>query len=238
MTNCLTQAHFLVEGSSVRLITAATDGYFTIWDLTSTLAPFYEIHSSKLEIKPSIRSSSIIPATINCENRYQIHSNTIKTMELVPLSDTDTVVLTGGDDNSVSASLLKTSSTDSSTGTHVATVSVPDAHTASVTTLKVLNRQFVQASGSQTKVQKLIVASSGNDHRVKIWSIEVDPSQPVTRGISIELLLDRYSSVADISSIGLLTEPGTSCQQDPVSLNGAKLLVCGVGMEMLALAWD
>lgn len=159
-------------------------------------------------------------------------------MELVPLSDTDTVVLTGGDDNSLSASLLKTSSTDSSAGAHVATVSVPDAHTASVTTLKVLNRQFVQASGSQTKVQKLIVASSGNDHRVKIWSIEVDPSQPVTRGISIELLLDRYSSVADISSMGLLTEPGTSRQEDPVSLNGAKLLVCGVGMEMLALAWE
>lgn len=238
MTNCLTQAHLLVEGSSVRLITAATDGYFTLWDLTSTLTPFYEIHYSKLGIKPSIRSSSIIPATINCENRYQIHSNTIKTMELVPFSSTDTVVLTGGDDNSLSASLLKTSSTDSSAGTHVATVSVPDTHTACVTALKVLNKQFVQTPGSQTTILKLIVASSGNDHRVKIWAIEVDPSQPVTHGISIELLLDRYSSVADISSMGLLTEPGTSCQEDPVSLNGARLLVCGVGMEMLALAWE
>lgn len=238
MTNCLTQAHFLVEGSSVRLITAATDGYFTLWDLTSTLAPFYEIHASKLEVKPSIASSSISPATISCESRYQIHSNTIKTMELVQISDTDTVVLTGGDDNSLSVSLLKASSTDSIAGTQVTTVSVPDAHAAAVTTLKVLNQQVVQAPGSHTSIHKLIIASSGNDHRVKIWSIEVDPSQPVTRGISIELLLDRYSSVADISSIGLITEAGKTCQQDPVGLNGAKLLVCGVGMEMLALAWE
>lgn len=236
MTNCLTQGHFLVKDSSVSLITAATDGHFTLWDLTSTLEPFYTIASSALTTRPSLRGSSFSPGKITCENRYQIHSNSIKAMELVALSDTVTVVVAGGDDNSLSVSLLKTSPTTSATNAHVATVSIPDVHTASITTLKVLRQQKSRAAGSDNETTTLTVASSGNDHRVKLWSITLDPTQHDTEAIHIELLLDRYSSVADISSLGLIkgAEYDSNARSSSASEEiQEKLLVCGVGMEML-----
>lgn len=215
MTNCLTQGHLLVKDGSVSLITAATDGHITVWDLTNAFEPFYAITSSALTAKPSLGNSPLPPEKITCENRYQIHSNSIKAMELIPLSDTATVVVAGGDDNSLSVSLLQTKSGASA---QVATVSIPDAHAASVTTIKILNQQKSAESTTFT------VVSSGNDHRVKIWSVTIDLTKSDKQGINVEFLLDRYSSVADISSLGLIQ--GTSEEMHE------SLLVCGVGMEL------
>ncbi|KGO41306.1 hypothetical protein PEX1_101860 [Penicillium expansum] len=242
MTNCLTQAHFLVMSSSVSLITAATDGYFTLWDLTSTLEPFYTITQSILKAKHPFDGSSISPENITCENRYQIHSNSIKGMELVPISDTATVIVAGGDDNSLSVSLLRTHPSDNGTNAQVATVSIPDAHAAAVTTVKILNQQISRDVTSNAESIKITVASSGNDHRVKVWSITVDPTQPGTQGIIVGFVLDTYSAVADISSLGLVHGPGNSVpavSQVPGSeINQSRLVVCGVGMEMFAAESD
>ncbi|KAJ5095839.1 hypothetical protein NUU61_005195 [Penicillium alfredii] len=238
MTNCLTQAHFLMRDSSVSLITAATDGYFTLWDLTRTLEPFYTISQSTLRLKQPLTSSSLDAEKITCESRYQIHSNSVKSMELVPLSERATVVIAGGDDNSLSVSLLKTASTNANPTTHVATISVPDAHTASVTSIKVLGHQQAQASSSP-EATVITVASSGNDHRVKIWSVTVDPAHIASQAINVEFMVDRYSSVADISSLGLLRrsrdDPAVSVQASAPSETQSTLLVCGVGMEILGI---
>ncbi|CAI7587097.1 unnamed protein product [Penicillium glandicola] len=238
MTNCLTQAHFLVSSSSVSLITAATDGYFTLWDLTSTLVPFYTIAQSTLKAKHTFAGSSISPENITCESRYQIHSNSIKGMELIPISDTATVIVAGGDDNSLSVSLLRTHPSSAGTNAQVATVSIPDAHAAAVTTVKVLNQQISRDATSNTESIKITVASSGNDHRVKIWSITVDPTQSGTQGIIVGFLLDTYSSVADISSLGLVYGPENGLPAESHAagsgMNQSRLVVCGVGMEMFA----
>ncbi|KAI2681468.1 hypothetical protein DTO012A7_2823 [Penicillium roqueforti] len=238
MTNCLTQAHFLVTSSSVSLITAATDGYFTLWDLTSTLEPFYTITQSILKAKHPFEGSSISPENIKCESRYQIHSNSIKGMELVPISDTATVIVAGGDDNSLSVSLLRTNPSDTGTNAQVATVSIPDAHAAAVTTVKVLNQQISRDITSNTDTIQITVASSGNDHRIKIWSIAVDPTQPDTKGIIVRFLLDTYSSVADISSMGLVRGPRNGLPTENHASSQLRLVICGVGMEMFAAESD
>ncbi|OQE47377.1 hypothetical protein PENCOP_c001G03728 [Penicillium coprophilum] len=242
MTNCLTQAHFLVTSSSVSLITAATDGYFTLWDLTSTLESFYTITQSTLKAKAPFGSSSVSPENITCESRYQIHSNSIKGMELVPISDTATVVVAGGDDNSLSVSLLQTHPSGTGTNAQVATVSIPDAHAAAVTTVKVLNQQISRDVTSNTESIQITVASSGNDHRVKIWSIAVDPTQAGTQGIIVRFLLDTYSSIADISSLGLVRGPENCLPAESYvsesEKNQSRLVVCGVGMEMFAAKSD
>lgn len=238
MTNCLTQAHFLVTSSSVSLITAATDGYFTLWDLTSTLEPFYTITQSILKAKHPFEGSSISPENIKCESRYQIHSNSIKGMELVPISDTATVIVAGGDDNSLSVSLLRTNPSDTGTNAQVATVSIPDAHAAAVTTVKVLNQQISRDITSNTDTIQITVASSGNDHRIKIWSIAVDPTQPDTKGIIVRFLLDTYSSVADISSMGLVRGPMNGLFTENHAFSQLRLVICGVGMEMFAAESD
>lgn len=217
MTNCLTEGHFLLRGSTVCLITAATDGYFTFWDLTKTLEPFYTISSAALTTKSSLTDISISPENFTCENRYQIHSNSIKAMELISISDTATAIVTGGDDNSFSVSLLHITPAESP---QVATVSIADAHAASVTTLKVLREQ------KSTESTTFIIASSGNDHRVKIWSVTFDHNRSDTSSIFIELMSDKYCAVADISSLGLIKD---------VSEERDLLLVCGVGMELFEI---
>jgi hypothetical protein len=163
-------------------------------------------------------------------------------MELVPLSDAATVVVTASDDCSITVSLLKTRSGDLDAdeigvNAYVSTVSVPDAHAASVTALKVLCREEVNGSGSQ--ISRLTFVTSGNDHRVKFWSITVDPTKQSTEGIIVEFLLDRYSAVADIAALGFLQDFGSRAHSD-LSLGEkpqGKLLVGGAGMEMLEARW-
>lgn len=238
MTNCLTQAKLWVKKSSVSLITAATDGYFTLWDLTDTMESFYDISFSTLKAKQSFENSSIIPKDIACENRYHVHSNSIKAMDLVPLSDDDALVVTAGDDSSIAVSVLRTRLTTSNLGqigvnATVATISIPDAHAASVTALRILRRGNDDGAGAETLVSRLTLVSSGNDHRVKLWSIALDRSKHLTEAISVEFLLDRYSAVADIASLSFLSDPTPEDDSDSRELKlQGKLLVGGAGMEM------
>ncbi|KAJ5925273.1 hypothetical protein N7454_007912 [Penicillium verhagenii] len=233
MTNCLTQCRFVVQDSSVKLMTAATDGYFTLWDLTDTLQPFYTIESSFLKVQGRLESSTISPGEITCEDRHQVHSNSIKAMELIPLSETTTMVLSGGDDNSLAISLLRSSphpTTESDTT--ISTISIPDAHAASVTTIKVLSQTSSQVknTGAGTDTVNIIVASSGNDHRVKIWSISASVSGSSSGSLEAHFLQDKYSPVADISSMCLVR--GGVNSEDHVDTT---LLVGGVGVELLKI---
>jgi hypothetical protein len=204
--------------------------------LTSTLEPFYTISGFALEAKNAFDGSSVSTNNITCEDRYQIHSNSIKGMEVVSLSDTATMIVAGGDDNSTSVSLLRTSSSTSDTSPDLATISIPDAHAAAVTTVKILDRENIRDSASNALLTKVTFVSSGNDHRVKVWSINVDTTQPGTQGINVAFLLDRYSAVADISSLGLVYNQGsfTSANENASEPRNkeAQLVVCGVGMEM------
>ncbi|KAF9884814.1 hypothetical protein FE257_001230 [Aspergillus nanangensis] len=219
-SNCLTQARFILRGSSLGLITAATDGYFTFWDLTPTIEPYYSI-SSGLRAKQPIRTSSTTEGDIACENRYQIHSNSIKCLEIVEVSRTFSLIIAGGDDNALSFSLLSTNlaSTDPTSG--AITVTIPDAHAACISTIKILE----QVGSNSSETMQLTMASSGNDHRVKLWRIEVDTTKGGHEGIQVTNQVDKYTAVADISALDVVRlESGM-----------ANLVVCGVGMEIFKI---
>lgn len=221
MSNCLTQARFVQKDTSMSLITASTDGHFTFWNLTPVLEPFYNITPSGLSVKQPIETTASTPTIISCESRYQIHSNSIKSLELAHISETTSLIVAGGDDNALTMSLLNANIAHSESSTHVNTVTIPDAHTASVTTVKLIEQRQPQIDADGNATVDLTVASSGNDHRVKIWSVRVETAK---NAISVENVVNQYSPVADISSLDII--------QDAAS---AKLLVCGVGMEMLKI---
>ncbi|KAK1145353.1 WD repeat-containing protein 6 [Aspergillus melleus] len=222
-SNCLTEAQFILRDSSLVMLTASTDGYLTLWNLTSVIDPFFAISSDSLtlRLKQPIGAATITPEEITCENRYQVHSNSIKAVEIEHISDVASLIIAGSDDNSLTLSLLNTNFTHAEASDHAYTVSIPDAHTACVTTVKVLERQ-VSSNGKTTHIT---IASSGNDHRVKIWKIEVDASKEGFEAIQVQNVIDRYSSVADISTVDMIRE----------ETGEMKLLVCGVGMEMMSV---
>jgi WD40 repeat protein len=209
----------LLRGSSLSLLTASTDGYFTLWDLTSVLEPYYTI-SSALHLKQPMDAILISPENISCESRYQIHSNSIKCLEIAHISEGASLVIAAGDDNALTLSILNTNYTGLEAG-GAATVTIPDAHAACITTGKVLEQH---QSRDKEKTQT-IIATSGNDHRVKIWCIEVYDQKTGADAIQVQMIADRYSSVADISSLGLIREESGE----------TKLLICGVGMEMMGI---
>ncbi|GAD94987.1 WD repeat protein [Paecilomyces variotii No. 5] len=233
MTNCLTQAQFLVARSSISLITSATDGHFAIWDLGHILGPLFSVESTKIIPRPSVLSDSLEVADLSSYTRYQIHLNSIKSIEYVELLDSTKLIIAGGDDNALSISLIKLRTSNVAKDAEVTTVSIPDAHAASVTAIKVFPRQkeTLKSTGSKWS---FLTATSGNDHRIKIWWITIDLEKKGTDVIDIVEKLNRYSPVADISSMDITC---TAAQADANvhSLSGTdlKLLVCGVGTEML-----
>lgn len=226
MSNCLTQAQFVQKDFFMGLITASTDGHFTFWNLSPVLQPFYTITASTLSLKQPFEST-ITPTNISCESRYQIHSNSIKSLEIVPISETTSLVAAGGDDNALTLSLLYTSLTNTTDeAIHVHTVSIPDAHTASVTTVKVIS---LRKSADGNTTVDLTIASSGNDHRVKIWSVKLDTAKEGVDAISVRNVVNHYSPVADIAALDVV-------RGDIDEGEGVKLLVCGVGMEMVRVS--
>ncbi|KAL4905398.1 WD40-repeat-containing domain protein [Aspergillus multicolor] len=215
-SNCLTQARFLQTETSLCLVTTSTDGHFTLWDLTTVLEKSYHL-DQPLRLKQSISCLSITEEAIACESRHQIHSNCIKSIDMVQLSSTTTLLLAGGDDNAITLTLLHTDSEADRT----ATITIPDAHTASVNAVKAIEESLTSNGG---KVQ-LNFASSGNDHRVKLWRVSIDmQDRPVLDGVQVHNVLDRYSPVADISALDIVRDNGE-----------LKLFVCGVGMELFTV---
>ncbi|KAL3466454.1 hypothetical protein BJX64DRAFT_250099 [Aspergillus heterothallicus] len=248
-SNCLTQVRFLQSGSSLSLITTSTDGHFTLWDVTSVLEPYYSISSTStsssspssttttttpppLRLKQHLEGLSITPEKIACESRHQIHSNCIKSIDIARLSETTTLIVAGGDDNSLTLSLLYANGKEGERGgdgaavviaAGVTTISIPDAHTASVNAVKLISQNVVQKEGKIGEAVSLSFVSSGNDHRVKVWQVEISAvrERPALGDIQVQHVVDRFSPVADISSLDVVRDKeGTT-----------RLLVCGVGME-------
>ncbi|KAJ0423974.1 WD40-repeat-containing domain protein [Aspergillus carlsbadensis] len=226
-SNCLTQVRFLQGPSSLCLITTSTDGHFTLWDVTNVLEAYCTIPitpTAPLQLNRPLANTSITPEKIACESRHQIHSNSIKAIDLAQLSETTTLVIAGGDDNTVTLSLLSTEDAETS-DRQAATISIPDAHAASVNAVKLISQSTVQSEdGAETESIRLIFVSSGNDHRVKIWQVDVDSIAATGRlavdDIQVVNVVDRFSPVADISSVDVVRDQGET-----------RLLVCGVGME-------
>ncbi|PKY02528.1 WD repeat protein [Aspergillus campestris IBT 28561] len=223
-SNCLTQAHFILRDSSLSLITASTDGHLTLWNLNPVIEPFYTVGST-LRLKQPIDATFIHAETIiACENRYQVHSNSIKTVELVEISSTASLVIAGGDDNALTLSLVRTNFTHTEGGASdaISTVTIPDAHAACISTTKVL----AQRPSAHGDALHIVFASSGNDNRVKLWRAEVDARKTAADGgIQVQNLIDQYSAVEDISSVDVIREGSGE----------TKLLVCGVGMELFGV---
>lgn len=104
-------------------------------------------------------------------------------------------------------------------------IRIPDAHASTISTVRIVRQQQGTANDDAAIKSELLVVTSGNDHRVKLWNVLVDLDLGLDREecIHADMVLDRYSPVADISSLDVIRGAHEA------------LLVCGVGMEMMRI---
>ncbi|EEA21958.1 WD repeat-containing protein 6 [Talaromyces marneffei ATCC 18224] len=213
-TNCLTEVHFMIRKSRVFLATGATDGYLAVWPV--------EWITHEGSDKFSVNAASDVQ-TLTWELHHAVHTSSIKTLEHDEILPGYQLLVSGGDDNSLSVTLVKLDDDDVRV---VSSVCVGNAHASAITAVKILSFY----TDTTTTVD---IASSGNDQRVKLWSVVVDlarkTQEPV---ITISLKSDQYCPVADIAAMDVMEIADTAGTTKRV------LVLGGVGMEMLSIGAD
>jgi WD40 repeat protein len=161
--NCLTQINDCAESG---VLTASTDGHLALWPVPGErywLPTFCE--------SPAREKRGLEP------HRHRIHQNSIKVMFTVSLpsksGQKDQIVITGGDDNALGLTLMRTrtsggDATPSRPITSFQTLLIPKAHAAAITAMCLCTLSF-----SLSQEFRIRFLSTGNDQHVKLWSVSV-----------------------------------------------------------------
>lgn len=212
-TSCLTQCIFV---SAQRILTAGTDGHAVVWPLSPETN------------RPTVDLSSSV-STLSWQHPARIHQNASKAMVLHALGDGLVLIASGGDDGSLAFVLASTASAHSVASPVTSYASAPTlvhrAHASAVTACAIIPRQ-----------SRIFLLTSGNDEWVRLWEVVVEDlhSRPNATGREDQILVRRHTRVkthvADVSSMATidLDEGGS----------GARVLLCGVGMEVIRVEWE
>ncbi|CAJ2500607.1 Uu.00g034600.m01.CDS01 [Anthostomella pinea] len=252
---CLTQLRHLgfnMDGRPV-VLTAATDGHLAVFgDIT---APPTE--DTEVEIKDDDSTEEIMAT--------KLHQSTIKALDMRQIATetgTSYLVVTGGDDDALGVlhlylprpPRLSAGTSQPPHGYEVKSRSiVRSAHAAAITGVAIAR---LDRGGRDA-----VVVSSSNDQRVKTWrvvdwqssslpSLSSSPSDSVSasasasartsanHGVRVQLLDDRYSSVADAGGLEVLGKENGDQDEDDIdggNGGGTRVLICGIGMEIWAI---
>lgn len=199
----------MVQASKVFLITGATDGYIAVWPVDWIIPE----GSDRFSVNETPTGQ-----TLKWELHHAVHTSSIKALEHKEISPGYQIVLSGGDDNSLSVTLVKLDDVRI-----VSSICVTNAHTSAITAVKILTCRT-------DAITTIEIASSGNDQRVKLWSVAVDLEKKTPgQVISISLKTDRYCPVADIAAMDDMEIA------DAAGTTKRVLVLGGVGTEMLAI---
>lgn len=201
----------------MRLLTVGTDGHAVLWPLLP------EVN------QPSEGSRG----TWAWECPTKLHQNSSKAMTAQRLSEHLVLIVSGGDDGSLA--LLLTSTQDGSTS-----AAVSAAYVTPPTIVSCAHASAVTACALITLRSRLFLVTSGNDEWTRLWEITVQGEDNVSvdghdalQGpdrVAIQRLAKVKTNVADVSSMTAL-EVGEDFE-------GARILICGVGMEVVRINWD
>ncbi|KAF2741483.1 hypothetical protein EJ04DRAFT_539577 [Polyplosphaeria fusca] len=198
-TSCLTQCTFITP---IAILTTGTDGHAVLWPLSSST---HRPHQS--DPRP--------PDTLDWKQPNRIHQSTSKTLASHSICIGWTLIVSGGDDSSLSFLVINHTSL-SSPVIHAPTILVR-AHASAVTACIVLQR-----------VSKTLVVTAGNDQWVRLWDVQIRGIETRTRDedmLTVKRVCKMKTSVADVSSMCVIENTS----------EGARVLVCGVGMELIRI---
>ncbi|KAM0203549.1 hypothetical protein ACHAPA_000494 [Fusarium lateritium] len=166
---CLTQVrHLGVDKTGLSALTASTDGHLTTWEV--------DLDSDE------VSSHALVQVA-------PVHQNSIKCLDLQPMSG-GFLVLTGGDDNGLGVTTLVPMSSEAGNRRYTTSSRgiVRKAHAAAINGLVLVRR------GGET-----FGISVSNDQRVKVWRVETN---------NMRLVADAYSGVADPGDIAIIGKHG------------------------------
>jgi WD40 repeat protein len=153
-------------------------------------------------------------------------------MDTLALDTTSKLIVSGGDDGSLAILLTRCawSPTSSDSVYAAAPVLVNRCHASAITACIVLRQN-----------DRIFVMTSGNDQWIRLWEVDItsyNEEDTITstatrhgkRSINVQRVGKIKTNVADVSSIAVLEagEVGSD----------ARVLICGVGMEVVRVEWD
>ena len=185
---CLTYAcHLSLAIGYPAILSSSTQGY---------------LHTSKF--RSSAHASTTSPSRLT----PQIHQSGIKALELISINANSHLVLTAGDDNAISISVLiphhpvdtnadpqPAAKIPEPSGQRLQVLRIPSAHAAAVTALAVIHTSWItpppkppshpppppQSQSREKTVFQALFASTSTDQRVKLWRVRLHvpiPSPP------------------------------------------------------------
>lgn len=166
-----------------------------------------------------------------------MHENTVQSLCCLALSVDCVLIVTGGDDNGLSLTVVRhhdpiPSQTDKSLQApelDMSTLSVPRAHAAAVSACAILSVTSPRAEFGEERDSpvRLRLLTASKDQSVKLWHIKVNHSMPGVEGVDVEKVTSTHTQVADISSMAVLERESQDLKR--------RVLLCGVGMEVLVV---
>jgi hypothetical protein len=148
------------------------------------------------------------------------------------LDTTAKLVVSGGDDGSLAILLTRGifPNTTSASVYAIAPLLLARTHGSAVTSCAIL-----------THKERIFILSSGNDQWVRLWEVHIRDSDgtevtsPATFKYNKSVLdvgrMEKIkTNVADVSSMAVLEAEGKELH--------ARVLICGVGMEVVRLEWN
>ncbi|KAF1913808.1 WD domain-containing protein [Ampelomyces quisqualis] len=214
-TSCLTQCLFLAPET---IWTAGTDGHAVVWPLSSDVLG-----------RPSDSTSSHF--TMEWQGPVRIHQSSSKAMDTLCLDTATRLVVSGGDDGSLAILLARhTWSPISSDSVYAAApVLVSRCHASAITACVILRHH-----------DRILIMTSGNDQWIRLWEVDIRSGGEDTfasgttsygkRSVNVERVGKMQTNVADVSSIAVLEAEEAGVD--------ARVLLCGVGMEVVRVEWD
>ncbi|KAL8756390.1 MAG: hypothetical protein Q9184_004516 [Pyrenodesmia sp. 2 TL-2023] len=217
-TNCLTQILSLPKqttdpSNQSYLLTASSDGHIAFWPFSS----------------PSLSTNPSSTTAISSTHRQPIHQSAIKSLALIPRSLPSTcnephLLLSAGDDGALGITRLTFSpNTFLPSSETFSTLLYQKAHAAAINALAFI--ETLRPDPPNLPIVHTFV-TSGNDQRVKTWSVEFVPDMPGTTGLRLRKLADRPTCVGDVAAVEILKGVGEEGRN-------TSLLVAGIGMECL-----
>jgi WD40 repeat protein len=192
------------------ILTAGTDGHTAIWPLNQ------DIHQLSTDCSDTV-------SILEWEQPLRIHQSSSKAMASVHTDASHQLLVSGGDDGSLAVLLMRR---ETDTVYAAPPVLLQRAHASAVTACAIIRHDG-----------RTLILTTGNDQWLRLWEVTLRKEEVITTqttlvhggyALDISRLGKIKTNVADASSMAVLDTKESD----------ARVLICGVGMEVVRVDWQ